>query len=281
MPVSVNSKNSILIVDQKDTARSNLASILVRAGYSVCFAEELLTLHQRSGAGGHFCLILLSLGLVGVQGLDILRKIQGQYPNVPVLVLAAENKKHLAVDALNLGADGYLIEPIDPILIYQRVIQILNREKKRQRRNEILSQIQELVEELTQIQGHKFGGVSPSEPFDLPELMPQDALDPDRYLKIGNFILDSHTHQVHLMGRCIDLSPTNFDYLHALACSSPEAVSIKSLASQAQRYELTAAEAHDLVRWRIHELRKAIEPDPHAPQFIITVRGKGYRLVTS
>ena len=281
MPVSVNSKNSILIVDQKNTARSNLAAILIRAGFSVCFAEELFTLHQRSGTGGHFCLILLSLGLVGVKGLDMLYEIQDRYQNVPVLVLAAENKKHLAIDALNLGANGYLIEPVDPFLIYQRVIQILIREKKHRRRKEILSQIQKLVEELYQIYDHKFGGVSLAEPFDFPELVPQDALNPDRYVKIGNFVLDSHTHQVNLMGRCIDLSPTNFDYLLALARSSPEAVSIKSLARQAQRYELTAAEAHDLVRWRIHELRKAIEPDPHSPQFIITVRGKGYRLVTS
>lgn len=281
MPGSVNSKDSILIVDQKNTVRSNLASILVRAGFSVCFAEELFTLHQRSGTGGHFCLILLSLGLVGVKGLDMLRKIQDQYPNVPVLVLAAENKKQLAKDALMLGAIEYLIEPVDPTLIYQRVIQILDCERIRRRRKEILSQIQNLFEELRQIHGHKLGGAFLAKPFDLPELVVQDVLDSDRYLKIGNFILDSHTHQVHLMGRCIDLSPTNFDYLLALACSSPETVSTKSLASQAQRYELTAAEAHDLVRWRIHELRKAIEPDPHAPQFIITVRGKGYRLVTN
>lgn len=225
-------------------------------------------------------MILFSLGLVGAKSLDILRKIQGQYPNVPVLVLAAESKKHLAMDALKSGVDEYLIEPVDPTLIYQRVIHILDREKIRRRRNEILAQIQKLLEELHQIHDHKLGGVSPAVPFELPDLASQAAPDVNRCMKIGNFVLDAHTHQVHLEGRCINLTPTNFDYLLALACSSPEVVSIKSLARQAQGYELTAAEAHELVRWRIHELRKAIELDPRAPQFIITVRGKGYRLVT-
>ncbi|MDH5508072.1 MAG: helix-turn-helix domain-containing protein [Anaerolineae bacterium] len=33
-------------------------------------------------------------------------------------------------------------------------------------------------------------------------------------------------------------------------------------------------------RWRVHELRKAIEENPKNPKYIITVRGQGYRLVT-
>jgi DNA-binding response OmpR family regulator len=38
------------------------------------------------------------------------------------------------------------------------------------------------------------------------------------------------------------------------------------------------AEARELARWRIHELRKIIEADPEQPQYIQTVRGVGYRL---
>jgi DNA-binding response OmpR family regulator len=37
-------------------------------------------------------------------------------------------------------------------------------------------------------------------------------------------------------------------------------------------------EAREMTRWRIHELRKAIEEDSKSPKYLITVRGVGYKL---
>jgi len=42
---------------------------------------------------------------------------------------------------------------------------------------------------------------------------------------------------------------------------------------------MSHTEARDMARWRIHELRKALEPDPYNPKYVITVRSFGYQVV--
>ena len=59
---------------------------------------------------------------------------------------------------------------------------------------------------------------------------------------------------------------------------APKPVAYKTLVKESHGYEVTIAEARDLARWRIHELRKVIETDPKRPQYILTLRGTGYRL---
>jgi DNA-binding response OmpR family regulator len=56
-------------------------------------------------------------------------------------------------------------------------------------------------------------------------------------------------------------------------------VAYGTLVKESQGYELCQAEARSLVRGRMYELRKALEPNLRHPQYIITVRNVGYRLV--
>lgn len=280
MPTAKNSRGSILIVDRATKRRGNLASVLMSAGFSVLITEELYTLHQHLGVGGNFGLILLSLGLAGAKSLEILCKIHSQFPHIPVLVLATENKTHLAADTLAAGADDYILEPVDPMVLCQRVSEIINRKRVQTRRQEIVSQIKSLLIELRQIQDQKLVlNESPVLPAGLPQLEAYPTPDPARYLRFGIFTFDFYTHQIILNGARIDLTSTNFDYLLVLARHTPNPVPIKSLVCEAQGFELTISEANILARWRIHELRQSIETIPNEPQYIITVRGRGYRLV--
>jgi DNA-binding response OmpR family regulator len=76
----------------------------------------------------------------------------------------------------------------------------------------------------------------------------------------------------------VPLSPTNFDYLVTLVRHAPNPVTYEVLVRESQGYEMTRAEAREMSRWRIHELRRAIEQDTKNPRFLITVRGSGYKL---
>jgi len=99
-----------------------------------------------------------------------------------------------------------------------------------------------------------------------------------RWLHRGAFALDLVTEQATIGQTPISLTPAMFAYLRVLLSHAPEQVGWITLVWQAQSYALCAAEAKELARWHIHELRQAIEPDPRHPRYILTVRGIGYKL---
>ncbi len=77
----------------------------------------------------------------------------------------------------------------------------------------------------------------------------------------------------------VALPPSSFDYLVTLMRHSPDTVTFEDLVKESQGYNCTRIEARDITRWHIHKIRKAIEKDNSDPQYLITVRDIGYRLV--
>jgi DNA-binding response OmpR family regulator len=261
---------SILIIDDEPNLRRSLALILQRQEYSVTTAGNAKEALQCLEAGP-FDLVFLDLKMPDVGGLELLPEIRELYPNMPVLILTAHATLDSAIDAVRKGARDYLLKPIEPDLILARVEDVLSGVEGPRRRREIVGEMQNLISELQQIdQGVQPGtaGTSISPPT-----------DPDRFLQKGPFILDMHARYLRLGDRMITLSPTTFDYLVTLVRHSPDPVSYETLVTESQGFKTTLAEARDIARWRIHELRKAIEDDNKNPRYIFTVRGTGYRLV--
>jgi DNA-binding response OmpR family regulator len=56
-------------------------------------------------------LIILDLGLPGLEGDEVLKEIRMKRPNVPVIVLTARDAVSERVRLLDLGADDYLVKP--------------------------------------------------------------------------------------------------------------------------------------------------------------------------
>ena len=261
---------SILIVDDEDNLRRSLSLILQKSGYTVnCAAkgqEAIEYLQTKS-----YDLMFLDLKMPDMDGLELLPRIHGMVPDMPVLILTAHATLESAIEAVRKGARDYLVKPIDPPLILARVEEILNEQRQPRRRREIVSTIQELLTELRQIDGKdgKAQGL----------LVTLSSTDPTRFLQRGILSLDLHARHVKMGDKFIQLSPTAFDYLVILLRHSPDCVPYDNLVQEAQGYKTSLNEARDLARWRIHELRKAIEPNLDQPHFIITERGNGYRLV--
>jgi DNA-binding response OmpR family regulator len=173
---------------------------------------------------------------------------------------------------VHCGARDYLLKPVDPPLILARVREILAERQQSERRREIVAQIQSLLAELEQIDGQD------APPINLLSALPPTAST--RFLQRGPFTLDLHARHATLEGRLISLPPGAFDYLVTLIRHTPDPVSYEALVMQSQGYELTRIEAQEMARWRMHQLRQALEPDPANPRYILTVRGIGYRLIT-
>jgi DNA-binding response OmpR family regulator len=266
----INTK-SILIVDDEQNLRETLAMILQREGYVVTTAANANEAHQVLEAGA-FDLVFLDIKMPEKSGLTLLSELRELYPDMPVVLLTAFASLESAIEAVRKGADDYLLKPIDPPQILQRINQVLEKQKQPLRRKKIVDEMRGLLAELTQIEGVEESSQS----------LFQDmaTMDPTRYLQRGSIKLDMHIRQVNVNGDSLSLTPTAFDYLATLLRHSPETVPYKTLVKESQGYDPALIEAKEVTRWRIHELRKAIEVDSRNPQFIITVRGIGYRLIT-
>jgi len=261
--------NTILIVDDDHRLRLSLSLVLQKGNYRVETAAnaetalECLRLHD-------YGIMFLDLNMPGMNGIDLLNEVHKHYPHMPVLILTAHAELESAIQAVRLGARDYLIKPIEPVLILAHVAEILAENEQPARKKEIVAQIQDLLAELQKIDGED------TTPTGM--LVALSPADPARFLKKGGFELDLHARHASLNGRYISITGIYFDYLGTLLRHAPKAVAYQTLVKESQGYETTIVEAKDLTRWRIHELRKVIEANPRQPQYILTVRGTGYRL---
>ncbi len=261
---------SILIIDDEPNLRRSLSLILQRAGYTVTTAADAAEALHLLQAGA-YDLTFLDIKLPDQNGIQLLPRLRELYPDMPVLILTAHATLDTAIGAVRLGARDYLLKPIDPDAILTRVRGILT-EGKPKRRREITTQIQDLLTELQAMDSRE------SRPTTAEKTTP--VTDSSRYLQCGPLILDRHTHSVQLNESSTSLPPSTFDYLVTLARHSPHPVTYEKLVLESQGYEhVSRAEAREISRWQMHEIRKLLELDPRHPHFIITVRDVGYRLV--
>jgi two-component system, OmpR family, alkaline phosphatase synthesis response regulator PhoP len=98
------------------------------------------------------------------------------------------------------------------------------------------------------------------------------------YLIHGGVTLDTEKYQAYFKGSELELTPTEYRLLEVLVRRAGKVASEQELVQEVwgqYRSEDTA-----LVRRYILMLRKKLEADPSNPEYILTVRGFGYRLGT-
>jgi DNA-binding response OmpR family regulator len=75
-------------------------------------------------------LIILDLGLPGQDGFSICKQLRTLYDN-PILILTARDNDNDQVLGLELGADDYVIKPVEPRVLMARIHALLRRGKTR------------------------------------------------------------------------------------------------------------------------------------------------------
>ena len=117
----------ILLVDDDALLRRSLSFNLEQNGYRVSTAgnaEDALALAKRDRPD----LILLDIGLPGMDGLDALKYIQDKL-EVPVIFLTARRRELDEVLGLELGADDYLTKPFNLDVVLARIKAVLRRSR--------------------------------------------------------------------------------------------------------------------------------------------------------
>lgn len=108
--------------------RRSLAFHLEQAGYQVhtaANAEDAILFVRNSPPD----LVMLDIGLPGMDGLDALREIKSQH-NLPVIFLTGRRRELDEVLGLELGADDYITKPFDVDVVLAHIKAVLRRSEK-------------------------------------------------------------------------------------------------------------------------------------------------------
>lgn len=100
----------VLLVEDDESIGSAVAQALHGAGYTVdrvTDGQAALT----AATVERYALVLLDLGLPGLDGLDVLRRLRDGRNKVPVLVMTARTAVDERIHGLDAGADDYLVKP--------------------------------------------------------------------------------------------------------------------------------------------------------------------------
>ena len=116
----------VLLVEDDAAIAEPLVRTLRRAGHDVESVADGVTAAARGMAGGHD-LVILDLGLPGLDGLEVCRRIRAVHAAVPILILTARAEEIDAIVGLDSGADDYQTKPFRRDELMARVRALLRR----------------------------------------------------------------------------------------------------------------------------------------------------------
>ena len=224
----------ILIVDDDPLVRRSLAFNLEQAGYKASNAEkaeDALAMARVDRPD----LVLLDIGLPGMDGLDALHQFKEQL-NLPVIFLTARRRELDEALGLELGADDYITKPFDLNVLLARIKNVLRH-----------------IEH------------------------PTVSVDDQAAIVVDDITINPSAHTVTLGDQSVELTPREFDLLHAFALQPNKVLSVDELLASVWGAEFIGQP--QVVYVHIRWLREKIEKDPNNPQRIVTVRGVGYKLI--
>lgn len=115
-----------LVIEDDETLRESLCRQLVDQGFGVDSAAD-------GREGLYFALeypvdiAIVDLGLPEIPGLDLVRELREKGKSYPVLILTARDRWQDKVDALDAGADDYVVKPFHFEEVLARVNALLRR----------------------------------------------------------------------------------------------------------------------------------------------------------
>jgi two-component system, NtrC family, sensor kinase len=112
-------RDRVLIVDDSAVERLVIGKYLSHR-YDCYTAESyqdaVENLKKRS-----FSAVITDVIMPGLSGIELLRKIVGEYQDMPVIVLSGIDRPQRALDALRVGAFDYIFKPFDPEVLQMTV----------------------------------------------------------------------------------------------------------------------------------------------------------------
>ena len=116
----------LLLAEDDEGIREPLTRALRRENYAVDAVADGNEAARR-GVGEEYDLLVLDIGLPGVDGLEVCRRVRATHPRVPILILTAQTDELDVVEGLDAGADDYVPKPFRLAELLARVRALLRR----------------------------------------------------------------------------------------------------------------------------------------------------------
>ena len=141
-------EDRILIVDDEEMISVLIAQRLFREGYFCATAndgKEALNHFYKN----HFSLMITDIRMPEMDGMELLKNIKTINSNMMVIVMTSYPEIGVAVEAMRLGANDFLIKPIDLDLLVLSVRNALEKKRLREEVETYRNHLEKLVEERT------------------------------------------------------------------------------------------------------------------------------------
>ncbi|MGC8936953.1 MAG: response regulator [Candidatus Methanomethylicaceae archaeon] len=128
-------KKSVLIIDDDEDIAESLSILLKEVGFVVDTAhtgEEAIKKSKEKV----YNVALIDIVLPDMTGIELLTKLEERKPKTRKIIITGFASLDNAVKALNLGADAYLIKPVDP----EELIATIKKQVEEQEREVAMTQ---------------------------------------------------------------------------------------------------------------------------------------------
>lgn len=196
--------------------------------------------------------------------LSLIKKIRTQF-NKPILTLAANKNFDYEMKLFALHIDDYIVEPYE----YEEVI-VRMQQRLWGRTIQTPKQPPELIGQEVTVNDELFAEYITAE-----NLSPHQHHHKHQHFQLDDLLLDIDHYRVLKDNEDLGLTPKEFKLLYFLIKNKGQVISREQLLRGVWDYNDDLGTSR-IVDIHISHLRDKIEPDPHHPKYIKTVRGFGY-----
>jgi len=125
----------ILIVDDDENIRKVLTTILEDEGYTVESVDTAKKAIERTRRKS-YNLALIDIRLPDMEGIELLTKMKDATPKMQKIIITGYPTLQNAIEAVNRGADSYIVKPFD----MEKVLQTIKEELRKQQEEKKYSQ---------------------------------------------------------------------------------------------------------------------------------------------